>query len=247
MVGCRANGVILALALAACGSQPSAGNAGQGGTESANSATFTARARQVVAQWQVSPAARAWRTGLVLLGPGELTSIPRNAGFANQPQKDAFGSGRFRLVGVLPQQALHGRVRWADGSTQAVPLLGAQAAFRQLAANQACAVPPCGQLTITSAWPATITVDTSKGPAVILAWRFTMAELGWPVTEAAASTRPGPPSSSALGPAVAIMARHAPRWRCCVPPGSRSRPLGSRVVLDVASGQPLVLGGPMRE
>jgi hypothetical protein len=28
-------------------------------------------------------------------------------------------------------------------------------------------------------------VDTSKGPAVIPAWRFTMAELSWPVTEAA--------------------------------------------------------------
>jgi hypothetical protein len=194
MVGCRADGVtvsrgivlvLLALALAACGSRPSAGNAGQSGTESANSATFTARARQVMAQWQVSAAARAWRTGLVLLGPGELTSIPRDAGFANQHQKDAFGSGRFRLAGALPRQALHGRIRWADGSTQAVPLLGAQAAFRQLAANQACAVPPCGELTITSARPAVVTVDTSKGPAVLPAWRFTMAELGWPVTEAA--------------------------------------------------------------
>ena len=293
--------VLLALALAACGSQPSAGNAGQGGTESANIATFTARARQVVAQWQVSPTARAWRTGLVLLGPGELTSIPRNAGFANQQQKDAFGSGRFRLAGVLPQQALHGRVRWADGSTQAVPLLGAQAAFRQLAANQACAVPPCGQLTITSARPATVTVDTSQGPAVIPAWRFTMAELGWPVTEAAVASGnfitlpdpfPLPPAGRdvpGVGGLTAVSADgrtltvQITTGACDTAWGGRvyqagsavvvgswsgggdygqacpamalirsarvtlARPLGSRIVLDVASGEPLVLGGPMRE
>ena len=90
--------IAVALALAACGSQHSSGNAKPSTTASANSATFTARARQVVAQWQVSPAAQAWRTGLVVLGPGELTSTPRDAAFANQRQKDAFGSGRFRLA-----------------------------------------------------------------------------------------------------------------------------------------------------
>ena len=158
------------------------------GSEFIRGLVCAARARQVVAQWQDSPAAWAWRAGLVLLGPGELTAMPPDAGFANQHQKNDFAAGRFRLAGALPRQALHGRIRWADGSTQAVPLLGAQAAFRQLAANQACAVPPCGELTITSARPAVVTVDTSKGPAVLPAWRFTMAELGWPVTEAAVAS-----------------------------------------------------------
>jgi hypothetical protein len=310
-MGCRADGVnvsivrgvlslALALALAACGSQQSAGNTRQGGTQSGNSATFTARARQVVAQWQVSPAARAWRTGLVLLGPGELTSIPRDAGFASMHQKDAFGAGRFRLAGALPRQALHGRIRWADGSTQAAPLLGARAAFRQLAANQACAVPPCGQLTITSAQPTVVTVDTSRGPAVIPAWRFTMAGLGWPVTEAAVAsgnfiTLPSPfplPASGRVVPGASGLRAVSADGRtltvqiitgvCVTAWGARvyqagsavvvgswsgggdpgqacpamavmryvratlARPLGSRVVLDVASGEPLVLGGPMR-
>jgi len=43
------------------------------------------------------------RTGLVLLDPSELVPIPRNEGFASQEQKDAFGSGHFRLAGqTLP-------------------------------------------------------------------------------------------------------------------------------------------------
>jgi hypothetical protein len=289
----------LALALAACGSQHLAGSAGQGTTESANSVTFTARARQVVAQWQASPAARAWRTGLVLLGPDELTSMPGNAGFANQRQKDAFGSGRFRLAGVLPRQGLHGQIRWADGSTRAVPLLNAQAAFQQLAANRACGLPPCGQLTITSARPAAVTIDTSRGAAVVPAWRFTMAELSWPVTEAAVASGsfisladpfplpvagrdvPGVGGLLAVsadgrtltlqfttGACVTAWGGRVYQARSTVVVGSWSgggdpgqacpamavmrsarvtltRPLGPRLVLDVASGEPLVLGEPL--
>ena len=289
----------LVLALAACGSQPSTGNAGQGTTESASSATFTARARQVVAQWKVSPAGRAWRTGLVLLGPGELTPIPRDAGFASQHQKEAFGAGRFRLAGSLPGQLLHGRIRWADGSTLAVPLLGAQAAFQQLAANRACDIPPCDPLTVTAARPAAVTVDTSRGPAVIPAWRFTVTELRWPVTEAAVAsgnfvTLPDPfplPVAGRGVPGVAELLAVSADGRtltlqimtgaCDTAWGARlyqvgsavvvgswsgggsagqacpamallrsarvtlARPLGSRVLLDVATGQPLVLGGPM--
>ncbi len=289
----------LALALAGCGSQPSTGNGGQGTTVSENSATFTARARQVIAQWRVSPAARAWRTGLVLLGPGELTPIPRDAGFASQQQKEAFGAGRFRLAGSLPEQVLHGRIRWADGSTLAVPLLGAQAAFEQLAANRACDIPSCDPLTITAARPAAVTVDTSRGPAVIPAWRFTVTELRWPVTEAAIAagnviTLPNPfplPAADQGVPGVSELQAVSADERtltlqimtgaCDTAWGARlyqvgsavvvgswsgggsagqacpamallryakvtlARPLGSRVVLDVATGQPLVLGGPM--
>jgi hypothetical protein len=299
-VGVVRGGLVLALALglAACGSQQPASNTRPSATESAVSPAFTARARQVVAQWDVSPAERAWRSGLVLLGPGELTPIPRNAGFANQQQKDAFGSGRFRLAGALPGQALHGRIRWADGSTRGVPLLGAQAAFRQLAVNRACAVPPCGQLTVTAARPGTVTVDTSRGPAVVPAWRFTVAELDWPVTEAAVvagslvtlpsafplpAAGQGTPGIAQLtavsadgrtltlqllaGACDTAWGAHVYQTGTAVVVGSWSgggsgqgacpasaldrstwvtlqRQLGSRVVLDVASGQPLVPGGP---
>jgi hypothetical protein len=290
---------VLAFALAGCGSQHYAGNSRPGAGASAPSGAFTVRARQVVAQWNGSPAARAWRTGLVLLSRADLTSTPANVGFASQRQKDAFASGRFRLVGALPGQALHGRIRWADGSTLAVPLLGARATFRQLATGQACGGPPCGQLTVTAARPAAVTAYTSRGPAVIPGWQFTVAELGWPVTEAAVVSGtvialpdrfPQPTTGQdisaigglravsadgrtltlqfATGACVTAWGAHVYQAATAVVVGSwasgdsagtcpemavlRSahvtllRPLGSRVVLDVASGEPIVPGAPPR-
>jgi hypothetical protein len=285
----------VASALTACGSQQFVGTSPQATTRAVASGAFTSRAQQVIAQWKASPAARAWRTGLVLLGPGELTSLPRDAGFASQRQKDEFGSGRFRLAGALPGQPLHGGIRWADGSTRAVPLLSARAAFRQLAANQACSVPPCGQLTITAAQPATVTLATSKGPAVVPGWRFTIAGLSWPVTEAAVaagafvtlpSRYPLPPAGQNVpgvdgltavsadgrtlklqfstgvcitawgvrgyqtGTAVVVGSWTSGGSSQACPAMAELRssrltlqhPLGARVVLDVASGLPLVAG-----
>ncbi len=99
----RATAVLLAaLTAAACGSpraarpvttRATAPAAGQNGP-----AAFITRARQVTAQWERSAAARAWQTGLVLLDASDLTQIPRDQGFSSQQEKDAFGSGHFRLA-----------------------------------------------------------------------------------------------------------------------------------------------------
>lgn len=177
---------LVMVAVAACGASPGGGSAGGAGSlVGGGPQAFAARARTVVAQWNRSPAARVWRTGLVLLSPDELTSIPRDAGFANQHQKEAFGAGRFTLAGRLPSAPLAGRVRRAGGAAITVPLLTAQATFRQLATNQACAIAPCGHFTVTAAQPADFTIATNRGLATVPAWRFTVAELPFPVTRAA--------------------------------------------------------------
>ena len=290
-----------ALAVAACGSQhagppvtshvtPSA--AGQSGP-----AAFVARARQVTAQWDRSQAARVWRTGLVLMDASDLTPVPSNAGFSSQREKDAFGSGHFRLAGALPAGPLPGLVRWADGSTLRLPLLTARAAFADLAAERPCGGPfACGQLTVTGAQPGVVTVRTSRGLASVPAWRFTVAGLGWKVSEVAVArgalvVLPGygpiPPAgrnTPGVGGASAVSGdgrtlalsfigsacdaawgayRYesdgtvvAGSWErpsagntSCPAVGvfrsarvTLARPLGTRVVLDVASGLPLVLG-----
>ena len=149
-------------------------------------AAFADRARQVTAQWDRSEAARLWRTGLVLMEVSDLTPVPSGAGFSSQRQKDAYWSGHFQLAGSLPAGRLPGLVRWADGSTLRLPLLTARAAFAELAAQRPCGGPfDCGQLTVTGAQPGAVAVRTSRGLASVPAWRFTVAELDWEVSEVA--------------------------------------------------------------
>jgi hypothetical protein len=181
---------VVALATVACGSVGATPPAGGQTTLAAagrnGSAVFVARARQVIAQWDRSAAARIWRSGLVLMDASELTSTPPDAGFSSGQQKDAFGSGHFKLAGTLPTGALPGLVRWANGSTLRVPSLTAAAAFAELATQQPCGGPEvCGQLTVTGAQPGAVTVHTSRGLASVPAWRFTVAGLGWKVSEVA--------------------------------------------------------------
>jgi hypothetical protein len=227
----------------------------------------------------------------------DLTPVPSGAGFSSQQEKDAFGSGRFTLAGTLPAGPLPGVVRWADGTTLRLPVLTARAAFGELAAQRPCGGPyACGQLTVTGAQPGVVTVRTSRGLASVPAWRFTVAELGWQVSEVAVARSalvvlPGPGPIPAAGrntpgvnelTAVSSDGRIltlsftgsacdaawgvyryqsnstvvAGSWEkpsagntpCPAVGVSRTarvrlaRPLGTRVILDVASGLPLVSG-----
>jgi hypothetical protein len=231
--------VLATATLAACGTQPAATTDAGGRTppsasqdgQAKPSAIFETRARQVTARWDRSQATRAWRTGLVLLDPSELVPIPRNEGFASQEQKDAFGSGHFRLAGTLPAEPLPGLVRWAGGATIKLPLLTARAAFAELAAQRPCGGPdPCGELTVTGAQPATVTVLTSRGPASVPAWRFTVTGLGWPVSEVAVA--PG---------ALVVLPGYGP-----IPPAGRNTPGVSELAAVSKDGRTLtvqLLGG----
>jgi len=292
---------VAALAVAACGSQraapPAAGRATAPAAGQKGPAAFVARARQVTAQWDRSAAARIWRTGLVLMDASDLTPVPSSAGFSSQQEKDAFGSGHFKLAGTLPAGPLPGLVRWADGSTLRLPLLTARAAFAELAAQRPCGGPSaCGQLTVTGAQPGSVTVRTSRGLASVPAWRFTVAGLGWRVGEVAVArdalavlpgSGPIPPAGqntpgvdvltavSADGRTLTLSftgsacdaawgayryeshatvvvgswekpaAGNTPCPAVGMPRTARvtlARPLGTRVILDVASGLPLVSG-----
>ena len=292
---------VAALAVTACGSQraapPAAGRATAPAAGQKGPAAFVARARQVTAQWDRSAAARIWRTGLVLMDASDLTPVPSSAGFSSQQEKDAFGSGHFKLAGTLPAGPLPGLVRWADGSTLRLPLLTARAAFAELAAQRPCGGPSaCGQLTVTGAQPGSVTVRTSRGLASVPAWRFTVAGLGWRVGEVAVArdalaVLPGSgpiPLAGQNTPGVDVLtavsadgrtltlsftgsacdaawgayryeshatvvvgswekpaAGNTPCPAVGMPRTARvtlARPLGTRVILDVASGLPLVSG-----
>ncbi len=203
----------------------------------------------------------------------------------------------FRLAGVLPAGPLPGLVRWADGTTLRLPWLTARAAFAELAAERPCGgAYACGQLTVTGAEPGVVTVRTSRGLVSVPAWRFTVAGLGWKVSEVAVARStlvvlpgygPIPPAGgntpgvsgvtavsgngrtltlSFIGSACDAAwgayryqsggtvvvgsweqpsAGNAPCPAMGISRTARvtlARPLGTRVVLDVASGLPLVPG-----
>jgi hypothetical protein len=302
LIGSRTAALLIAvLAVAACAGQratpPVTSHVAPPSAAQDGPASFVSRARQVTAQWDRSRAARAWRDGLVLMDPSELTSIPPNAAFSSERQKDAFSSGHFELAGTLPGRPLSGLVRWTDGATLQLPLLTAGAAFAELAAQRPCGGPDaCGQLAVTGAEPGVVTVRTSRGLASVPAWHFTVAGLGWQVSEVAMARNTlvvlpgyGPlPSAGRNTPGVGGLTAVTTNSRVltlrfsggacdaawgayryetastvvagswerpstgngvCPAVGvirtarvSLDRPLGTRVVLDVASGLPLVPG-----
>jgi hypothetical protein len=248
----------------------------------------------VTSQWNRSATARIWRTGLVVLDASDLTPVPSGAGFGSQQQKAAFASGHFKLSGTLPAAPPPGLVRWADGTTLRLPPLTARAAFSELSAQRPCGA--CGQLTVTGATPGMVTVRTSRGPASVPAWNFTVPGLGWKVSEVAIARSafavlpaygPTPPAGqntpgigglakvSADGRTLTLIfigsacdaasgayryesddtvvvgswekpvAGNAPCPAMGVEHTARvllTRPLGTRALLDVASGLPLASG-----
>jgi hypothetical protein len=291
---------VAALAVAGCGSQRAAPPAATHATPPVagqdGSAVFVARARQGTAQRDRSRAARLWRVGLVLPDPPDLSPVPPGAGFSSQREKDAFGSGHFRLAGTLPAGPLPGLVRWAGGTTLRLPVLTARAAFAERAAQRPCGGPgACGQLTVTGARPGVVTVRTSRvWPAClpgVSRWRAGLGgqrgRRGAQRSGRPARVRPDPgrgPEHAGVTGLTAVSAdgstltltftgsacdaawgayryqsnttvvagsweKPAAGTTPCPAVGmaraarvTLSRPLGTRVILDVASGVPLVAG-----
>ena len=229
-ISCTAALLIAAVAVAACGARhdapPVATHAAPSAAGQNGPAAFIARVRQVTAQWEWSATARSWRTGLVLLDASDLTPIPRDKGFSSQREKDAFGSGHFRLAGPLTARPLAGVVRWADGTTLRLPLLTARVAFAELAAQRPCGGPyACGQLTVTGAQPDAVTVRTSRGLASVPAWRFAVAGLDWKVSEVAVARS-----------ALVVLPGYGP-----VPAAGRNTPGVNGLTAVSADGRTLIL------
>jgi hypothetical protein len=186
--------------VAGCGSPT--GRAGYVQAETAHD-----RAARLAAAWPGSAAERRWRTGYWPLDvPAEW--LPADA-FHDGADKAAYLSGRLVLHGGLPQ-TLSGtaEVVWADGSRSTLPLLSADRVFRGLTQGGAACSGHCdATLTVTGARPATRTVRTSRGAAVIPVWEFGVAGYAAPFTyPAVVAEQPpsGGPSSPVAGTEPAL-------------------------------------------
>jgi hypothetical protein len=168
---------------------------------------FPAHAVGVAAAWRTAPGREAWRTGFVPLQ--DLTVLPPDPGFTDAT-KQAFAARYFRLATGMPREAggRRGTIRFADGSTLAVPLVGIAEAYSGLQPQDP---PPCPEragnpapttsgpenpvrqdapdgctvLTITGVSLGTVNLRTSRGAATTPAWLFAVRELKGPIARVA--------------------------------------------------------------
>lgn len=179
----------VAVLAAGCGQDRSdGGSAGDGGARTRE------RAREVADAWDGSAAAEAFRRGFHPMA--EVVQLPENA-FRDSADKEAYLTQNFELSGELPTTAQDkGRVKWADGHALTLPLMDAREAYGTLDRNGGDGP----KLIVTGARLGRTELATSRGPATVPAWLFTIQGYDTPLKRVALSPsrEPKPP----IGPAA---------------------------------------------
>ena len=175
-------------------------------TPAQSEASFQDRAAAVAKAWQDSGISTAWATGFVPLQ--ELTVEP--AWTPNGDLKASYGNGWIRPTSPLPDTTGQGDIRFADGTSLPVPLVGAHTAYSRLPKRSgdcptAGQPPTCQWLTITAARLSTVEIRTTRGQAIVPAWRYTVAGLTQPLMSVAVA-----PSAMTSLPQIALPDHRAP-------------------------------------
>lgn len=150
------------------------------------------RARLVAEAWDGSRAAELWRTGYH--PTGEEIRLPEDA-FHDETDKEAYGTRNLELRGEPPEPGQDkGTVEWESGGSLTLPLMDAREAYADL--DRGSGPHP---LTVTRVRLGEMTIATSRGPATVPAWLFTLDGYDTPLKRAALSPSdlPKPP----IGPA----------------------------------------------
>jgi hypothetical protein len=186
--------VVALFAGTACGAERAAG--GGESPETGPPPRSETRARAVADAWDGSPAAEAWRRGLVPMG--DVVQLPEGA-FRSEADKRAYATQNFELRGRLPDPpGEDAEVTWTDGGRLTLPLLTAEEAYRALDRNGG----PGPRLTVTGVRPGRMTLATGRGPATVPAWLFTLKGYDTPLRRIAVRpTEPPapPPATPAAG------------------------------------------------
>ncbi|MFI8499506.1 hypothetical protein ACIGFK_13555 [Streptomyces sp. NPDC085524] len=169
-----------ALLTAGCGTA----RGGGGGAERTAPADTRPRMERVAAAWTGSAALRQWREGFHPLGEQDWAPP---GGFRSGEDKAAAVNGAFVLGTGLPAGPPPATpVRWDSGGAElTLPLLSAQEAYGQLVRADGAAVQPGHALTVTAAAFGETTVRTSRGPARVPAWLFTVGGYDTPLARIA--------------------------------------------------------------
>jgi hypothetical protein len=106
----------------------------------------------------------------------------------NGQNKAALLDGRVVVTTALPSAPhAEGEVVWDSGATRTIPLISAADAIRELAAPGAGSCPDCVPLEVTGARLSTARIQTTRGPATVSAWEFTLKGTAVRVTRPAFS------------------------------------------------------------
>ncbi|MGC9540621.1 hypothetical protein [Streptomyces sp. UG1] len=183
-----------ALLLTALGLLATACGTGAASEDRSEPAPDTApRAREVARAWDGSAAAAIWLEGYYPLG--DPVQLPEDA-FHNAADKEAYITQNFTLRGDLPETPQkQAKVTWKNGDSLTLPLMGARTAYEKVGGING----PGPRLTVTGAKLGEMTLATSRGPATVPAWLFTLEGYDTPLKRVALSSskHPKPP----IGPA----------------------------------------------
>lgn len=144
-------------------------------------AQFTTRAAYVAQAWEGLN--DAWLHGFVPL-QGPTVEGATGAG----AYKASAYAGRYRLatMATLPVEApADAVVAFEDGDSMRVAVVTAVRAYNELTATGDEPCVGCPVLTVTGATFGTVKIATSRGPATVPAWLFTVAELSSPMAQLA--------------------------------------------------------------
>lgn len=147
------------------------------------------RALKVAKAWDGSPAAAAWRKGYYPMA--DAVQLPEDA-FHNDADKEAYMTDNFELRGELPDSPPEdAKVTWERGGSLTLPLMGARQAYERVGRSSG----PGPRLTVTGAKLGETTLATSRGPATVPAWLFTIEGYDTPLKRVAVdpSKLPEPP------------------------------------------------------
>ncbi|WP_199837679.1 hypothetical protein [Streptomyces sp. NRRL S-1521] len=108
---------------------------------------------------------------------GETVQLPRGGPHGRADQR-AYEDQNFVLRGTLPGAGpKDGQVTWAGGTSLTRPLVGALKSYKTLAGTRVGRKP---HLTVTRAKLGEMSVATSRGPATVPAWLFTLDGYAFP-------------------------------------------------------------------
>lgn len=180
---------LLVATLAACDSTVSYPSASAGVTTTSGQQLERQRqqARDDLTRWADAVAAAGGQQGFVLVGEatGQVGDWEEPVGSNN---KVALMAGKVvAAVALSDQTPPPGRVHWKDGSVRTLPTISAAQALKDLQESGVQDCPDCDELRVTGARLIAVGIDTSRGPATVPAWEFSLEGTAVQVTRVAIS------------------------------------------------------------